>query len=225
MNGPASVSLHRTLRKQEMKLLRSIIIFLFFVLCCPKISFGQDTATYKLQENFKREIIIGDKRFRVYNNWFSGGGGLAGHTANPYAQLVIGVNLNFHIKRQYFRIGGMMSGQDFGLWNNYQLHAAWIPYRQETEKFNLALMAGPSYSTGYRYVGPPDVYDNNNPYAEVGGYAEAQYIRKIFYDVGIGGAFFVNVNSKNTIIGVRADIYLSGAFKGYVKGKEPRKVH
>ncbi len=205
-----------------MKFLRKIIIVLFLALCCPEFSFGQDTAVYKQQENFKREIIIGDKRFRVYNNWFSGGGGVAGHTANPYMQVVLAVNINFHIKRQYFRLGGMMSGQDFGLWNNYQLHGGWIPYRKETEKYNLAFVGGIAYSTGYKFIRAPDVYDNNHPYLEWGGYAEVQYIRKIYFDVGIGGAFFVNVNAKNSIIGIRADIFLSSAFKGYVKGREPK---
>ena len=143
-----------------MKVLRKIIVVLFLALCCPEFSFGQDTAVYKLQENFKREIIIRDKRFRVYNNWFSGGGGIAGHTANPYMQVVLAVNINFHIKRQYFRLGGMMSGQDFGLWNNYQLHGGWIPYRKETEKYNLAFIGGIAYSTGYKFVAAPDKYDN-----------------------------------------------------------------
>lgn len=204
-----------------MKLLRTIGLFLFFIVACPKLSFGQDTSVYKLRENFKREIVIDYKRFRVYNNWVSGGGGIALNTANPYAQLVVAVNYNFHITRHYFRLGTMVSGDNFGMWNNVQGHAAWIPYRKETTKYNLAMMAGPSYCTGYKYIRPPHIYDELHPYTEWGGYAEIQYIRKIFYDVGVGGAFFVNVNAKNTIIGIRADIYLSGAFKGYVKGHEP----
>jgi hypothetical protein len=210
-----------------MKLFRNLVIFLFFVLCCPKISFAQDTSQYKLQENFKREIIIGDKRFRVYNNWFSGGGGLGINTEIPYVQTVIAVNLNFHIRRYYFRLGGMMTGDNFGQWNNYQLHAGWIPYRKETEKYNLAMLGGISYLTGYKFVGIDQnhlhVYNTAHPYAVPGGYAEIQYIRKIYYDAGIGGAIFVNVNDKNTIVGIRADLYLSGAYKGYVKGREPHK--
>jgi hypothetical protein len=204
-----------------MKLLRTLLLFLFFVLCCPEISLGQDTATYKLQENFKREIIINNKRFRVYNNWFSGGVGPGWNTAYPRLQFVIGINYNFHVRRHYFRVGGMMTGDNFGLWNNYQVHAGWIPYRKETEKYNLAMLGGISYTTGYNYIGPPLMYDNNHPYATVGGYAELQYIRKIYYDVGYGGAFFVNANDKGVIFGIRADFYLSGAFKGYVKGHEP----
>ncbi|HET6992598.1 MAG TPA: hypothetical protein VFJ43_14790 [Bacteroidia bacterium] len=208
-----------------MKRFKIISLFLFVVIFFPKISSGQDTAKYQMRENFKREIIIQNKRFRVYNNWFSGGGGFALNSANPYLQTVIAINMNFHIHQYYFRLGGMMSGDNFGLWNNYQFHAGWIPYRKENEKYNLILLGALSYSTGYKFIGLDankiHVYDNLHPYSEAGGYAEVQYIRKIYYDVGLGGAFFVNVNSKNTIVGIRADLYLSGAYKGYVKGKEP----
>ncbi len=206
-----------------MKFFKAAFFFVLFLMVCPKISFGQDTAHVKPQENFKREIVINDKRFRVYNNWFSGGAGIAYNTSIPKLQFTIGVNMNFHIHQYYFRIGGLMSGDNFGLWNNYGLHVGYIPIRRETEKYNLAVVGAISYSTGYNYIGGTLLYDNNNPYAAVGGYAEIQYIHKILYDAGVGGAFFVNVNAKNTIIGLRADIYLSGAYKGYVKGREPHK--
>lgn len=205
-----------------MKRFKVILLFLFLILFAPKISFGQDTARFKPQENFKREIVINNKRFRVYNNWFSGGAGPGYNTANPYLQLVIGVNLNFHIHQHYFRLGGTISGDNFGSKNDFQLHAGWIPYRKETEKYNLAVVAGPSYSTGYKYIFPGHVYDNGNPYSEFGGYAEIQWIKKIYFDVGVGGAFFINVNAQNTIMGIRFDIFLSGAYKGYVKGKAPQ---
>lgn len=205
----------------RMKGFNSSSFILFIFICIPIYSFAQDTSRLKLQENFKREIVFKDKRFRVYNNWFSGAGGLAANTANPYPQTVLAVNFNFHIHQYYFRLGGMMSGDDFGLWNNFQAHIAWIPYRKETEKFHLATMCGPSYCTGYDFIRAPDIYDNNNPYAAFGVYAEFQAIKKIYYDVGLGGAFFVNVNSKNSIVGIRVDVFLSSAFKGYVKGKEP----
>ena len=203
--------------------IRIILFFLFLVIVFPKNSFGQDTAQYKLKKNFKQEIIIKNQRFRIYNNWYSGGGGLAWNSAIPNAQTVIAVNMNFHIHQYYFRLGGMISGDNFGLWNNYQVHAGWIPFRRETEKYNLAMIAALSYCTGYRYIAN-NVYDNMHPYAETGGYAEIQWIKKIQYSVGIGGAFFVNVDAKNTIIGLRADIYLSDSYKGYVRGKEPVKL-
>jgi hypothetical protein len=167
--------------------------------------------------DLKKEIVINNKRFRVYNNWISGGAGPAYHSANPRTQLAVGVNYNFHIKQYYFRLGGQISGDDFGLWNNYQLHGGWIPYRKETENFNLALMGGLSYSTGYEFL-YAGVYETT-PYNEVGGIIEIQYIRKWKYDVGFGPAFFAEINGRQSIVGVRLDMYFSGAYRGESKGK------
>lgn len=206
-----------------MKKVRFFVFLLLMLFSLPKISFGQDTAKYVVRENFKREIVINHQRFRVYNNWSTVGFGLAWHSANPRTQVVLGFNYNFHIHQHYFRLGGMISGdlQDrFSLRNNYQGHAAWIPMRVDNAKYHLALMGGISYSTGYKYVYAGH-YDNIHPYHVWGGYAEAQYVRKLTYGVGVGGAFFVNVNSANTIIGVRLDLYLSSAYKGYEKGYNP----
>ena len=205
-----------------MKQIKIISFFLLLVIFFPKNIFGQDTAQYKikLKKNYKQEIVINNQRFRIYNNWYTVGGGLGANTSNPHAQTVLGLNMNFHIHQYYFRLGGMISGDNFGLWNNYQAPMGWIPYRKETEKYNLAMITAFSYCTGYKYL-YPGAYDNMHPYAEAGGYVEIQWIKKIQHSVGIGGAFFVDVNAKNTIIGIRADLYLSDSYKGYVKGKEP----
>src|ERR1044072_262696 len=122
---------------------RFFIFFFLLLFSLPKISFGQDTAKYVVRENYKREIIINHQRFRVYNNWSSGGIGLAWHSTNPRTQIVLGFNYNFHIHQNYFRIGGMISGdlQDrFSLRNNYQAHAGWVPLRIDNAKYHLALL-------------------------------------------------------------------------------------
>ncbi|HEU4718148.1 MAG TPA: hypothetical protein VFU15_09950 [Bacteroidia bacterium] len=197
-----------------MSRLNYIFLFLFFPLFL---------AAQKDSVDVKKEIVINNKRFRVYNSWVSGGVGLAYHSVDPRTQTMLGVNFNFHIKQYYFRLGTMFSGDVFGLWNNFQAHACWIPYRTDQVKYHLAMMAGASYSTGYPYL-YAGTFDNIHPYKETGLYLEVQYIRKLFFDVGGGGALFANINKQNTIIGVRADIYLSGAYKGYVKGKEPHHM-
>ena len=43
------------------------------------------------------------------------------------------------------------------------------------------------------------------------------------YTSGFGGAVFFDLNRKNLIAGLRLDGYLSGAYRGYVRGKEPPK--
>lgn len=200
--------------------LRAFCFFLLLLLCggtAQELAAQADTTF-----NPKKEVVFNDKRFRVWNNWISGGAGPMFHTNNPRTQLALGVNFNFHIKHYYFRIGGMFSGDRFGSWNNLQGHIGWIPLRRDNEHAHQAIVAGVSYSTGYRFVYAGH-YDNLNPYARAGVYAEYQYVRKINYDFGIGGALFADVNSQNTLIGLRIDVYFSGAYRGYVRGKEPPK--
>lgn len=189
-----------------------------FMIFMQNQGFAQADTVY----NPKQEVILEYKRFRVWNNWVSGGAGPAFHTNNPRTQFALGVNLNFHLNKYYFRIGGTFSGDRFGSWNNIQGHTAYIFKRKETERIHQAIMVGISYSTGYRFV-YAGVYDNINPYSRVGLYGEWQWIRKINYDFGFGGAVFADINTLNQIIGLRLDVYFSGAYRGYVAGRGPKK--
>lgn len=180
---------------------------------------AQDTSKFVVQENFKREIVVGDKRYRVYNNWVSFGAGPGYHSANPRTQFALGINFNFHIKKYYFNLGGVMSGDQFGVWNNYTGHAGYIAWRKETEHKNMAAMAGVSYTQGYDFLYAG--YFSSNRWDRLGFYAEFQYTMKVQYAVGIGPTFFVDINEKRTLIGIRLDGYLSGAYRGYVRGAGP----
>ncbi len=199
----------------------SILTLLLLLLAVPALR-AQDTSQFVVKENFKREIVIGDKRYRVYNNWVCFGVGPEYHSENPRTQFALGLNFQFHIKKAYFNVGGIMSGDEFGVWNNYTGHIGYVPWRKETEKKNLAAMAGISYTQGYTYLAPG--YFESNRWDRVGVYAEFQYTMKVQYAVGIGPTFFVDWNQKRTLIGVRLDGYLSGAYRGYVKGKGPKTI-
>jgi hypothetical protein len=197
----------------------SRFICICFLLCiaAAKVSAQTDTVY-----NAKKEVVFKDKRFRVYNNWISGGAGPAWHSDNPRTQLALGLNFNFHIKQYYFRAGAMFSGDRFGSWNNYQVHAGYVIKRWENEKRHSAAIGGISYSTGYKFLYAGH-YDTPNPYSRAGLYLEYQYIPKMNYDFGIGGSLFADINDLNQIIGLRIDVYFSGAYRGYVRGKEPKK--
>lgn len=184
---------------------------------------AQDTDRYVVKENFKREIVIGDKRYRVYNNWVTFGAGPAYHSENPRTQIAVGMDFHFHIKKVYFNFGGMVSGDEFGLWNNYTGHMGYVPWRKENEKKNMAALGGISYTQGYSYVYAGH-YDSKR-WDRVGLYAEFQYTMKLQYAVGVGTTFFVDWNQKRTMVGVRIDGYLSGAYRGYVRGKGPKTVN
>jgi hypothetical protein len=197
---------------------RRILLLIFFFI--PLFSAAQDTAKYKPQVNYKQEIVIGDKRYRVWDNWVNFGVGGLYHSSNPRTQLDLDLEFNFHITKVYFNLGGYVSGDYLGGWTNYQLHLGYIPWRRNNEKWHLAVVGAISYSRFYSFVYAGHYYSIAGN--EAGLYAEVQAIRKIEYTTGIGAAFFVDVNPKFTVIGLRVNGYLSGAYRGYVKGKEPK---
>ncbi|GAB4131153.1 MAG: hypothetical protein Fur0041_01200 [Bacteroidia bacterium] len=191
-----------------MKKTKVILLFLLLIS-------GMLHAQQKDSINFKEEIIIDGKRYRIWNNWVDFGYGAGYHSKNPRTQQAVDLNFNFRIKKYYFRFGGMLSGDEFGLWNNYQIHGGWVPFRRENENRHIAAIAALSYSTGYKFIYAG--HYANDPYKEFGFYGELQYIRKVQYSVGLGAAFFVDVNAKNTITGIKLKAFLSGAYQGYAK--------
>ena len=50
-------------------------------------------------------------------------------------------------------------------------------------------------------------------------YAEAQLIRKIYYDVGVGLNFFVNYNREYSTGGIRLDFFLSSSYQGKINSQ------
>ena len=169
---------------------------------------GQDE---KAAPDLKAEIVINKKRFKVYNNWLSGGGGAGYNTRVPQLQFIGQLDFNFHIQANYFQLGLALAGDEFGDYNNSVFHAGY-GRRRETTKYNLSAFGGLSYTKGFVKRG--NVYDVNNPYKEPGLYINAQAIKKISYDVGIGLGLIADVNQKRTLAGISAIVYFSGAYKG-----------
>lgn len=196
-----------------------VIALLLGLLSLPVLR-AQDTSKFMIQENFKREIVIGDKRYRVYNNWVCFGAGPAYHSENPRTQLAVGLDFQFHIKKPYFNIGIEVSGDDFGVWNNYSGHIGYVAWRKETERRNMAAVAMLTYTQGYTYIYAG--HFESNRWDRAGVRVAFQYTMKLQYAVGVGPTFFVDWNEKRTMVGVRLDGYLSGAYRGYVRGAGPK---
>ncbi|TND08774.1 MAG: hypothetical protein FD123_1990 [Bacteroidetes bacterium] len=192
----------------------------FFLLLSLMICFTAMAQRPGDTTNYRREIIYKDKRFRVWNNWMTGGAGVGYNTKNPHMQAVIGLNFNFHIRARYFRLGGALAGDDLGIRNDYQFHGAWIFRRSDNERYHWAHMAGLSYSTMYDFLFPSPIGPvyTNDPVQRVGLYLESQLIRKILYDVGIGLSAYADINAHRQLFGLRADLYFSGAYRGMAKG-------
>lgn len=162
------------------------------------------------------EFVIDNKRFQYYNNWINIG---IGTQQNLTYGIQLGfagsADFNFHINRYYFQIGGMLTGLHLGSYNNYQIHLGYGK-RFEDKDVHVAGFAGLSYSTGY---GRDTDSTYNRPYSEPGIYLEGEIVKKISYDIGLGGSLFADWNKEQSMIGARFIVYFSGSFRG--KKKNP----
>lgn len=193
---------------------------LLLLLFCAKLFLAQtDTIPF----DAKKEIAYDGKRYRVYNNWVSLGGGLNYNTKWPKDERNLAVDYSFHIQQYYFRLGAFMSGRDFTSPNNNSFHAG-IGIRKEREKYNLSAFIGPSTSYFRRPLRDSLTHNLAKVYNAAGGYACVEIIYKIKYDVGIGGQLFCDYNEVQMVYGVRLVAYFSGAYRGVKYGyQKPAK--
>jgi hypothetical protein len=195
------------------------LIFIFLILFHIKVMSQTDTATF----NPKQELVYDGKRYRVYNNWLSIGGGAGYNSSWIKDERNLGIDYSFNIKKIYYRAGAFMSGRNFTESNNYNFHAA-IGIRKEHTKYNLSAFAGPSTAYFKRPLKDSVNYNLKSVYNEVGLYACLEAVYKVKYDVGLGGQIFCDVNRVQLVYGVRLIAYFSGAYRGVKYGyKAPAK--
>lgn len=206
--------------------MKPLLVAIIVVLTAP-VAFAQADTTRAAKKdsakvyNPKEEIAYDGKRYRVYNNWLSFGGGANYNTKWPKDQKNLAVDYSFHLKQYYFRAGAFMSGNDFTAANSYNFHLG-MGVRKEHEKYNLSAFIGPSYSYFKRPLSDSTEFGLssilNTVYDRFGAYAAIEAIYKIKYDVGFGGQIFCDYNEVQTIYGVRLVVYFSGAYRGIKYG-------
>ena len=160
----------------------------------------------------KREVVFKNKRYRVYNNYVSGGAGKCYNSGWKDWEFCPAVDFNFHLNKQYFQFGGLLSGPKLGINNCLQLHACW-GYRYERSNYMLAAYGGLSYMGGY-YL--KVIHDTTYAFSfrTVGAYLALQYVYKIRFDYGFGASAFVDINATQVLSGVKIDLFFSGAYRG-----------
>jgi hypothetical protein len=171
----------------------------------PKAAIKLDTIFHP-----KEEIIVDGKRYRVHNNWLNVGSGEGFNTVLALPQYILNVDMNFHFHSEHIQLGTYLSGDRFLSFNNYNIHLCYGK-RWEDTKRNIFVCGGPSYSYGFPFSNgrySPNIY---NVY---GFYAEAQYIYKLQYDLGIGLSAFADVNNRQSVGGIRVELYFSGSYRG-----------
>ena len=159
---------------------------------------------------WKRDTLIGENKYRIYNNWLTAGTGWCHNFSYGRDQFNLNMDYYFHITDKYFQLGLFFSGNAFRNYNNYNFHVGYGK-RIESTAINLSYFGGVSFSTGYKKSG---TQTESDPFSEPGIFGQVEYIRKIKYDVGIGAGLFADANLLQTIAGLKFVVYFSGAFKG-----------
>lgn len=177
---------------------------------------AQEAPKKKPPYDRKEEIIHNGKRYRIHNNYLTLGGGFLNASNRGESQKTLGIDFQFHIRRQHFQTGVMMSGPDFGDNNHVQGHVGY-GYRREGRYSNLAAFAGANYFTGVEGVaGSPPVF-----YQGAGGYACIQAVSKFTYDIGLGIELFVDVSKRQNMFGFRIIAFFSGSYRGPKRNFNP----
>lgn len=168
----------------------------------------------------KKEITYDGKRYRVFNNYLTAGGGTCYNSYIQNTNLNIGVDFNYHIRQIYFQSGIFLAGPQFGNYSHLQLHTA-VGKRFELNKFNMAGYLGPSMS----FINRPIIDTAANQIRSrtlqpFGFHAAVQFTYKVKYDVGIGVCLYSDINKEQSVYGLRIELFFSGAFLGDRKRKD-----
>lgn len=194
--------------KANLSLLIKIICLNVLILpWCFNAVFAQQKQR---EDELKKERTIRGNRFKIFNNYVNFGAGLGRAIEDSKAWSPSAIEYNFHIKRSYFMFGyqrtdisGLLNKPKRNKMND--LHLCY-GFRKETKVLNIAYYGGVSRAWG--------VMSDSLSFKSYGVYAEAQFVRKLFYDVGAGISIFGHYNNYFPLFGLRIDIFLSGAYQG-----------
>jgi hypothetical protein len=223
---------------RKLAVLKNAVLILF--LCVAGLCAGQDDSlaptikkdSLKLVKkdsvkpyNRKEEILFDGKRYRKYNNYLTIGAGPNYSSIRSSDQKNIGADFQFHARTQYFQLGAFLSGDDFTNNKNTQFHLG-IGLRHERNYYHFAAFIGPSYSIFVTEKKDTAGVVIDHPVSTtLGGHISLQAVYKFKYDVGIGGEIFADISNKQQIVGARAIIYFSGAYRGIKRGFKTKSTY
>ncbi len=180
------------------------------------------TALYKQLFDKNQEIILQNKRYRIYNNYLTAGVGKCYNSGWKYGQpwqLSTAIDYNFHIQKMRFQTGFLLAGPTLGDNSCIQFHAGY-GYRFERCNYHWAAYGSLSYTDGYRlekgYLQNIDT-TYKVKLSAIGVYANLQFYYKLKFDYGLGVSAFIDANNKQVLSGIRVEFFFSGAYKGLKK--------
>ena len=191
---------------------QKIIKLLSIALCFLAIGNVALAQEKQRKDELKMERNIYGNRFKVFNNYVNFGSGIGRPIESSKMLNPTAIEYNFHIKRSCFLLGyqrtdasGFLNKPKQNRMNDVHLCYG---FRRETKVLNIAYYGGISRPWG--------IMNDTLSFRTIGIYAEAQFVRKLFYDVGAGITIFGHYNSMMSLFGIRLDIFLSGAYQGKI---------
>lgn len=201
-------------------MIRSAAI-IFLLLSFLKIQAQKDTLRpAKEKYDRKEEIIYDGKLYRKYNNYATFGAGYLGTSNRKDISKNIGVDFQFHIRRQHFQAGLNMSGSEFMSNNNVQGHLGY-GFRKEKNTVNYAVVAGLSFFYGVLAIEDSTYGTIPYYYSSPGVYFSAQAVTKFTYDIGIGIEGFGEYSPEQRTLGIKFILFFSGSYRGPKKNFNP----
>ena len=172
------------------------------------------------QDDKYEEFIIGDKIYKPGCGWFKIASGGSYNLGLETYESSTNLSYSFRIKDSYFQLGYHASSNTFFTIRSYQkLNDLYISYglRKESKKYNISAFTGPSFSYGGYYFDTDSLGRKRyKGFTQLGLVINAEYTRKIFYDLGLGLSAFASFNGSYKVIGIQAHVYFSGAFRGKI---------
>jgi len=176
----------------------------------------------RLPAQFTREdTVIANKIYRPYSNYLLLSVGKSYDIKNAEVETSAQMGYVFRIVDQFFQVGYHTSSDQFFLNRSYQkLNDIYIMYglRKENIRNNMDVFLGVSYAYGSTYWETDSIGKKwYKGFSVPGIRISADYEWKIYYDIGIGLNGYAEWNQYYPIVGLKINLYFSGAFRGEIK--------
>ncbi len=150
---------------------------------------------------FLANSLYAQKEDSTYKYWVTVGG-LINKNVSLNFNYIFSSHNNFY-KVGYFIRGGFSQnpsiGDDGYLYNSFDIS---IGKRLQTEWFQVAFFAGPSYVFGKKQISE----DNDEKFNTIGLETDVQLLFRLANEVGIGIGLYGNLNFEKSFVGININI-------------------
>ncbi len=150
---------------------------------------------------FSANFLYAQKEDSTYKYWMTVGFWV-------HKDMTVNFDYNFSVNNNFYKIGYLING--ISLWNggltsnNHRAINISIGKRLQTEWFQVAFFAGPSYVFGKKQIS----VDNDEKFNTIGLETDVQLLFKPANEVGIGIGLYGNLNFEKSFVGININITL-----------------